>query len=279
MRKRVWIAWMLLMWLAAIPVSAQETRGNDFGNGARQGRRAAWRQREDHQHRHQRLATAGDERERLLRGSPPHRWRLRSLGRARELQELPADRHSARGRPVRSAHHHPRGRQRERTRGRGRGRGAPRHECRHVRSHLREPPADRAADVLEHAAAPGSQRLGCGGERGATVCDPGLRRRPVGAGGPGRRRRRHGVHHRWRHECRQRPQRRHLAQFRHVAGDADRNVELRCVGGTRHGARRRDDDQGGHQPIERPGRLPGVDESPERSEPLSEAHSRRATRS
>ena len=193
-----------------------------------------------------------------------------------ELQELPADRHSARGRPVGSAHHHPGRRQRERTRGRGRGGRAPRHQCGFVGAHLREPSAYGAADVLEHADAPDPQRLGRGGERGSTVCDPGLRRRPIVAGRPDRRRRRHGVHHRWRHECRQRPQHSHVAQFRHVAGDANRNVELRCVGGTRHRARRGDDDQGGHQPMERPGRLPGVDEPPERREPLSEADSRRA---
>src|SRR3954452_10958440 len=31
MRKSVWIAWMLLVWLATIPVAAQETRGNISG--------------------------------------------------------------------------------------------------------------------------------------------------------------------------------------------------------------------------------------------------------
>ena len=31
MRKRVWMTWMLLIWLAAIPASAQETRGTISG--------------------------------------------------------------------------------------------------------------------------------------------------------------------------------------------------------------------------------------------------------
>src|SRR4029450_12405589 len=31
MRKRAWIAWMLLLWITAIPVSAQETRGTISG--------------------------------------------------------------------------------------------------------------------------------------------------------------------------------------------------------------------------------------------------------
>ena len=109
----------------------------------------------------------------------------------RELQELPADRHPARGRPVHSAHHHARRRLGERTRRRRRQRRAPRHERGLVGPDLREPPDHGAADVLEHADAPDPQRLGRGGERRATVCDAGLRRRTIDAGRPDGRRRQH----------------------------------------------------------------------------------------
>ena len=191
-----------------------------------------------------------------------------------ELQELPADRHSARGWPVRSADHHPGGRQRERTRGRGRGCRAPRHQCGLVGSHLREPPACGAADVLEHAAAPDSQRLGRGGERGSAICDPGLRRRPIGAGGPDRRRRRHGytidgaTNAGNARNIATSPNSDMLQEMRIETANFDASVGhgtgLGVAMMTKAGTNR----------LSGLAALPGVDESPERSEPLSEADSR-----
>ncbi len=153
MRKRVWMTWMLLIWLVAVPAAAQETRGTISGtvrdkDGVLPG--ATVKITNTGTNVSQPLVTNDRgyfEAPLLIAGEYEVSVELASFKSFRQTGIQLA------GRPIRTARHHARSRQHDRTRRRGRLGRAPRHECRHLRSDLREPPAERAADVLRHAAA------------------------------------------------------------------------------------------------------------------------------
>ena len=239
--------WGTVAVLAAMPVAAQETRGNISGtvsdaSGVVPG--ATIRVTNVDTGVSQRLTTNGSGYfEAPLLNPGNYQVTVEMIG----FQDPVPERHHALGRPAGLPATHA-GSGHARRAGRGHGERAPAgHEHRPLRAAVRTAPGAGPADALEHARPARPHRLGRERQRAGTFRGAGIRRRPVRPGGRDWRRGKHGIHHRRRDQQRTEPAAGDLSERRHDSGDADRDVQFRRRGGPWIRAGHLDDDPGRHQ--------------------------------
>ena len=245
---------------------------NDLRPCARRaGGRHAWRHRDDHQRRHERLGHPDDQLDRLLPGAVAAAGELPCERRAAGLQDVgsqrrhPLGRAAGERRPDAGRRSGERDRHRQR-RGPDTRDGRPHHRAEPRSAQRREP-----ADVLEHAGAADAVRHRRQLVRQRAVCRAGVRQSHVERHVCARRRGRQRMDDRRRDQQRQRSASRLVAELRHDRGSPDRDRELRRVVRPRHGPRHLDDDARRHQHDARDRELSILEQPVERAAIFREA--------